>query len=384
MIFKKPYSSIIIIAILILISAVSLLFDVKSVEHSSLITAGKSENLDEKMYNGREGFELVPFATDPSTKKIVKGYYQVDKDRMALLPYGFGLDPNDPHNILPVTKVGINMLKPRYNAPIPKSGEKMPTDFYLLRFCTKPKVTEKPTTTSDPSKITPPPCDTYDLSLAVLPPNMMPNLESIDFTEGSKPRILYKYAPGYISETQYYENIFKVSRNPDILPTELYYTDAKRKHVSFLQYGQIMDPSNGYGAIKNPSLDLYTDKYSHQESGYKDIKNNYSTQFHDDIETIKKNNDMYDLSFGEVRVKDQNGNIIILPKTESQGSVTYYEPGSFPFGSSLYVPNYEDSVYLSSVINRSPFGQTKLANCSGACNAYTEFKTKMEKYCDKK
>lgn len=355
MIFAKPYSSVIIIAILLFVSAFSLLFDVDS----------------------REGFlEIVPLATDPSTKKIAKGYYQVDKDRMALLPYGFAVDKNDPTKILPVTKVGINMLKPRYNAPVPKSGEKMPDGFYLV--CATATATTTATTTKPPS------CSISDSSLAVLPPNMMPNLETIGFTDESRPEILYYYGLGYISETQYYEKLHTVPKKPETLPTELYYTDATQQYVSFLQYGQIMDPEKGFGAIKNPSLDLYTDKFSFQGSGYKDIQNDSSVQFHDDIDIIKKNNDLYDLSFGEVRVKDQYGNIIILPRTQSQGNVTYFDPGTYKFGGSIYVPNYEDSVYLSSVTNRSPFGQVKLANCNGACTAYTEFKSKMEKYCDAK
>ena len=222
----------------------------------------------------------------------------------------------------------------------------------------------------------------YDMSLSILPPNMSPNLVKIDIS-GNPARILYYYEPGYISETQYYENIYSISSDISSLPKELYYTDKSRNSVSFLKYGQIQDPSNGYGAIRNPNLDLYKEKFNHQESGYSKIQNDFSVQFHDDIETITKQNDLYDLNFGEVRVKDQNGNIVVLPKTNAQDTVTYYAPGEFPFGASTYVPNYEDSVYLSSVGNRTPFGEVKLANCNGACKAYNEFKYKMSEYCDK-
>jgi hypothetical protein len=325
----------------------------------------------------KEAFEVVPYATDPNTNKIVKGYYQVTDNKMAEIPYGFGLDLSDPKKIIPVTKVGINMLTPRYNAPLPKKGEKMPDNFYLIKYCSDSQPT------SNPGTIPPLTCSTYDLSLAILPPHMSPNLIWIDIS-GNPAEILYYYEPGYISETQYYENKYSVPNNLSSLPKELYYTDESHDFASFLQYGQIQDTSKGYGAIRNPSLDLYNEKFDYQESGYKNIKNDYSAQFHDDIDTIKKQNDMYDLNFGEVRVKDQNGNVVILPRTESQGSVTFYEPGEFPFGASTYVPNYEDSVYLSSLGNRTPFGNAKLANCNGACNAYNEFKYKMDNYCNKK
>ena len=80
--------------------------------------------------------------------------------------------------------------------------------------------------------------------------------------------------------------------------------------------------------------------------------------------------------------------ILILPKTNSQGSVTYYQPGEFPFGASTYVPNYEDSVYLSSVGYRTRFGNTHtngnthVTGCDVACQAYNEFKSKMDNYYD--
>jgi hypothetical protein len=45
---------------------------------------------------------------------------------------------------------------------------------------------------------------------------------------------------------------------------------------------------------------------------------------------------------------DANGNMIRLENTEAEFSpVLYYVPGAYKFGSSNYVPNYEDSVYLS-------------------------------------
>jgi hypothetical protein len=368
MIFVKPYSSIIIFYILLFIIAVSLLFSIK-------------------LNCPDEGFETVPFATDPSTKNITKGYYQVTNSKMAKIPYGFGIDPTDPKKIIPITKIGINMLIPRYNASIPTNGEKMPDRFYLTKYCvdtqsTTPTSTTPASTTTPESTTTKSNCSMYDMSLSILPPNMSPNLVKIDIS-GNPERILYYYDPGYISETQYYENIYSISSDISSLPKELYYTDKSRNSVSFLKYGQIQDPSNGYGAIRNPNLDLYKEKLNYQESGYSKIQNEFSVQFHDDIETIKKQNNLYDLNFGEVRVKDQNGNIVVLPRTNAQETVTYYAPGEFPFGASTYVPNYEDSVYLSSVGNRTPFGEVKLANCNGACKAYNEFTYKMSEYCDK-
>jgi len=51
---------------------------------------------------------------------------------------------------------------------------------------------------------------------------------------------------------------------------------------------------------------------------------------------------------------DQNGNMVKIENTEANFSpVLYYIPGAYKFGSSNYVPNYEDSVYLSRTTRQS-------------------------------
>ena len=57
-----------------------------------------------------EGFEPVPLATDPKTQKIAHGYYQVNSTKMAVIPYGFAVDPKDPTKLLPVTKTAIKNI----------------------------------------------------------------------------------------------------------------------------------------------------------------------------------------------------------------------------------------------------------------------------------
>lgn len=287
-----------------------------------------------------EGLETVPLVID-SSNHVLRGYYQVTDKKMALLPYGFDVDPLDNKKIIPKTQTGISALKPKYNPPIPKKGEKMPDGFYLTKQCSNPQA-----------------CTTYDLSLAILPPNMSPKLVKIDVS-GNPANIIYHYEPGYVSDTQYYENIYAVADNLSSLPNELYYKDKSRKSVSFLQYGQIADPSNGYGFITDPNLNLSAKQFNYGKSNYRDISNNYDIEFHNDASSIIQQNNMYDLEFGQTRVLDQNGNMIILPKTNSQGNVTYYQPGEFPFGAANYVPNYEDSVYLSSVGYRTMFDNKK-------------------------
>jgi hypothetical protein len=342
MIFEKPYSSIILIAICVFIIATALLFDLFNLHCSST----------------KEGLvDTVPIART-TNGLLLNGFYRVDDEMMAITPYGFKTDPSNETHIIPVTKVGYSMLQPRYYPALPEPGQPLPKNFYLKKVV-----------------------GDVDLSLAILPPNMMPNIREVDFS-GNPPSLLIYYNPGYISETQYYKNKYKpnTTPNPGFLPKELYFVDSSKTKVAFLQYGEIQDEKTGYGKIMNPALDLKMKDFNYKTSNYRDISNNYDMQFHDDIETIKKQNNLYDLSYGEVRVRDQNGNIIILPKVDSQNSVTYYQPGEFRFGSSKYVPNYEDSIYLSQITRKTMYGNTQAGECNAACMAYNEFKSKMDKF----
>jgi len=282
-----------------------------------------------------EGLNTIPLATDPNAKNIINGYYQVNDSKMAMLPYGYKVDPSNPKKIIPTTKLAAQSLIPTNGKypPIPPKGDSLPTGFYLIS----------------------------DSSLAVLPPNMSPNVKEIDFILNPLMLQIY-YGIGYVSQTQYYETKYTPKHYPPSLPPGVYYTDASRKTISFLPPEEIADTKKGYGKIPNPKLNLSTTEFNFATSNYRDISNNYDTQFHDDVKSIMKSNGMYDLEFGETRVKDQNGNLIILPKTNSQGNVTYYAPGEYPFGASKYVPNYEDSIYLSMVGHRTQFGNLLSGN----------------------
>ena len=74
---------------------------------------------------------------------------------------------------------------------------------------------------------------------------------------------------------------------------------------------------------------------------------NYDLLYHDSEETIKYQSGLYGSEFGTTMVLDSCGNKILIPYTEMQGFPIYYKPGSYKYGGSTYIPNYEDSVFLS-------------------------------------
>lgn len=77
--------------------------------------------------------------------------------------------------------------------------------------------------------------------------------------------------------------------------------------------------------------------------------NNYDVQYHASVDSVKELNDNYGISFGQFWIVDpSSGKPMLMPgSAATQPLPTYFQPGSFPFGVSSYIPNYEDSVFLS-------------------------------------
>lgn len=308
--------------------------------------------------NKMEGFaDKMPLKIDPSTNKIVSGYYKVDASNMVAIPYGYTINPDQPEKLVPKTNaVAQSNFKADPKISVPAEGLPLPEGYYKLT----------------------------DSSLALLPPHMMPTVKSVDFTQDNPPILKIYYGLGFVSSDKYYADTFTPAKyTPPSLPSSsiVYFTDLNKTKVSFLPYGKIANTELGYGMTNNPNLKSSTAKFDTTTTKYRDIGNNYDVQFHETAEELqKKNKD--DLNYGQVRVKDQAGNMIILPNVPTQNSVTYYQPGEFPFGSSNYVPNYEDSVYLSTLTKQSvtsPYATgTKPIE---ACKAYKDLKAQMERYC---
>ena len=94
---------------------------------------------------------------------------------------------------------------------------------------------------------------------------------------------------------------------------------------------------------------------------------------------------------------DSTGKLVEVDYKESNfAPVLYYMPGAYKFGSSNYVPNYEDSVYLSRVTRQSQTmdgngpnsdNRAQVMNTSstlgGFCNATKNSKIEMEQKCNK-
>lgn len=137
-------------------------------------------------------------------------------------------------------------------------------------------------------------------------------------------------------------------------------------------YESKMADSNAPTTIQNPNTKNNYDS------------NNYSIQYHDDYSTITKT--ASDNNTGVTWVL-KNGVLTALPQTDpdTKGSMLFYQPGSYRFGATTYVPNYEDSVFMSRLTRQSyamPITNTT-SILGGICNQYKNSPEQLEQACNR-
>jgi len=110
---------------------------------------------------------------------------------------------------------------------------------------------------------------------------------------------------------------------------------------------------------------------------------NLNVEYHDDPQSIGGNN-MYNTTMGTAQVYDVNGNLVDVVSNAIQDSVVYYQPGSYKYGATSYVPYYEDSVFLSrstnAIVNKPTYVTTDIGG--GFCNKYRADPIKLESQCN--
>lgn len=110
-------------------------------------------------------------------------------------------------------------------------------------------------------------------------------------------------------------------------------------------------------------------------------KDNLDVTYHPDATTILQNSS--NLLSDTIISHDASGNQILIPKNIGGPSI-YYEPGSFKFGASTYVPNYADSIFLSKITGEANTGNfmDTTAILGGQCKYYKDSPIKIEEVCN--
>ncbi len=317
------------------------------------------------VFGMKETFDTIPIeyqkdANGNRTSNVKTGYYKTSSSTMALIPYGYDIDPRDQTKLVPKTATAIqsNVFGEIDRDTKWLSTDILPDGYYIAAA---------------------------DKTLGVLPPNMMPDVSSVDVNTSAVPsKLIIQYNVGYIGKDTYYNRVYTPLHpiSPP-LPKGIYYYDSAKQNVAFLPYGKIPNTKQGWGYISDPNLISPTGQFTADTRQYGDISNNYDITFHADAATIMASDTTSsDLSFGQVRVIDQYGNVVILPSAPVQSPITYYQPGSFPFGASTYIPKYEDSVYLSRLTQLATTAPYVSSNApKGACELNANYPDKQEEYC---
>lgn len=110
--------------------------------------------------------------------------------------------------------------------------------------------------------------------------------------------------------------------------------------------------------------------------------NNYNITYHTEPDV---NSDESTAGVGKMWIKDKNGDLLSIPYADIKNKTLYYETGSYPFGPSSYVPNYEESTLLSKYSNKenkdSDIYETTTQQ-SGFCEATKSSVYEREKKCN--
>ena len=136
-----------------------------------------------------------------------------------------------------------------------------------------------------------------------------------------------------------------LTENPFLNVSDVSYT-LNTAYIGDVSYANIRIGNKVYNDISyvlnNPNI-LPLTKYNTNFNGYYYDSNNYDIQYHDVNNSV---DDKYKTGDSGTWVKNPSGKLEYIKWVEMPKYPTYYTPGAFPYGSSNYVPSYEDTVYL--------------------------------------
>jgi hypothetical protein len=150
----------------------------------------------------------------------------------------------------------------------------------------------------------------------------------------------------------------------------------------YIAAGMVTKVPYGYSASPDKRSITITVDYQAAVSSTTYNTNNYDVTYHTD--PTDETTDASTAGAGQMWILNNSGQLISVPYEDVTGTTLYNEPGSFRFGSSNYVPNYEETVYLSKLTNISTV--TPVINsaeiAAGFCASNSQNKDVLEQKCN--
>jgi len=354
-----------------------------------------------------DGYYLTPFGTDKTADGLYFKQYTVKK-----VPAGFVANGSDKIGIIPVTAAGnasmSEIILPEYrelyfseystlpNKPIPghtydatrardDDGKTAPIQSEFFRV----KIRNTPT-------------NTYYYMMAKIPMNhaLLGDTDSMYLKYiGPNEPIKYQGNAYAYSDTDTGEK--RVGSSNEIQPVDAGYYKIKlmtqsspadappskvKYHMAKVPNGYILDSADSTFTILKKTNIIEGDSTQYDTTtDYNKVDKNSQDQ-----------SNQKDASKGVYYQFDSTGKLVEVNYKESNfAPILYYIPGAYKFGSSNFVPNYEDSVYLSRVTRQSQTMAGNSANSDnraqivnsnstlgGFCNATKNNKMDMEQKCN--
>ena len=97
----------------------------------------------------------------------------------------------------------------------------------------------------------------------------------------------------------------------------------------------------------------------------------------------RDDSDSPDINIGKYWMFDSEGKLVEVNTEMNKSPILYYIPGAYKFGASNYVPNYEDSVFLSRTTRESQLAPVvnTASQLGGFCSQYEGNVAKLEEKC---
>lgn len=400
--FGQKYVHIIFLIVLILATAaIFLLFrpDTEGFGANEIIPIKFAEYGEGKNNGAKTGTPLIPMDPDPGYYAINVGTVNAPVWKQKAVPYGYIIDPENKTKIVGKTDTAIKSANPELDD----------ADFLAPPFLQIPGATYTGSSPDYGLNKKPPASGYYKIQVTEGPTikyfmKKSPN----DYVADRKDLLEDNVNPGTASGSKKYTKmIFRAPELPDseissiIGATEIQSAVITNGDPNFDGYFIINKGGtyykklipNGYDISSNdpvsveykrlPNVGKHTPlKYNPNFTPTKildtDISynaNNLNVQYNTGAEV--------DVNIGKYWMFDSEGKLVEVNTEAQKTPILYYIPGAYKFGASNYVPNYEDSVFLSRTTRQSQLAPVvnTASQLGGFCSQYEGNIAKLEEKC---